>query len=386
MSRDPVSRTPATFTQVDFEAFSPPAQMRRPDGRARFAFVTFLMLNDNYLPGALVLADALRRQETGADLVCLVTEEISPAARTALGTLFDAVVAVPHFYVPHARRQERQDRPYFFTRLNSLRLGADGDLGLDYEKVAVIDADVLPLRQYSHLFGLSSPAGVLNERKSHVLESTEAGAYRVPESALVSGKWGWHQIYDGVCPHGGSVPSDITDRVQLDPSNMGMNGSLFVFCPSRAELEDIRRDVERPEVRRLVGDLFDWPDMQYLTMRWSGHWHSIDVRFSGLNGYPDLSVLCGTHFAGFKPWYFHRAKAMARYTRYPDFQCWFRQFLKMMEEHPQLAAMGKLTRLRAQIEESCVGVGSKVRPRSSAAGDGCPARGHCQGVRRSRRP
>ena len=42
-----------------------------------YAFVTFLMLNDSYLPGALMLAYALRKQKTNADLVCLVTGEIT---------------------------------------------------------------------------------------------------------------------------------------------------------------------------------------------------------------------------------------------------------------------------------------------------------------------
>jgi len=41
------------------------------------AFVTFLMLNDSYLPGALMLAYGLRKQETEVDLVCLITEEIT---------------------------------------------------------------------------------------------------------------------------------------------------------------------------------------------------------------------------------------------------------------------------------------------------------------------
>jgi len=51
------------------------------------AFVTFLMLNDSYLPGALMLAYGLRKQETEVDLVCLITEEITHDARYALKIL-----------------------------------------------------------------------------------------------------------------------------------------------------------------------------------------------------------------------------------------------------------------------------------------------------------
>ena len=70
------------------------------------------------------------------------------------------------------------------------------------------------------------------------------------------------------------------------------------------------------------------------------------ARFSGLNGYPHVSVLFSTHFAGFKPWYFNRAKAMARYARHADFQLWFKMYLELVEKHPTLLEMGKLRNVK----------------------------------------
>ncbi len=341
--------TPSHPTTL-WDAFDVPEIERAENGEGqKVAFVTFVMLNDNYVPGALTLGHSLRQQQTAAALVCLVSEGVSSNARKALETVFDLVVEVELFYVPHSRRQERQDRPYFFTRINALRLGSDGDLGCCFEKLVIIDADVLPLRRYDHLFQLTPPAGILNESKDHVIESDESGGYTQTGAARTTGKWVWHRLYDPICPHGQLIPKEITDRVRNDPKNMGLNGSLFVLEPSMREFEEIQRDVRTPEVERLVGDLFDWPDMQYLTMRWSGKWRNIDIRFSGLNGYPDLEVLCGTHFAGFKPWYFHRQKAMARYCRYPDFQRWFLQFEEMIRQHPGLLEFGKLRRLHESI-------------------------------------
>ena len=131
---------------------------------------------------------------------------------------------------------------------------------------------------------------------------------------------------------------------------MGINGSLFVFEPSLAELNEIRADLQRPEIQSLVGDLFDWPDMQYLTMRWSGKWNNIDLRFSGFNGYPGLEYLFGLHFAGFKPWYFNRAKAMSRYIRHADFCLWFEIYTEMVQHYcPNLTEMPKLKRILDQI-------------------------------------
>ena len=328
-----------------------PNRMNGPNGKPRFAYVTFVMLNDNYLPGALVAGSSLRKQSTQAELVCLVTDGVSPPARLALESLFDHVPKVEPIFVPHKRRQQRQDRPYFFTRIQSLRLGTDGDLGYGFEKIAVIDADLLPLRYCDHLFCLPAPAGVLNETKSHLIQSNEGGKYEVTDEMLETGKWKWHRKYDSICPHGFSVPSEITDRVARDPANMGMNGALFVLKPSSGEYEKILCDVQRPEIQRLVGGAFDWPDMQYLTMRWSGKWTNIDARFSGMNGFPHPSLLFATHFAGFKPWYIHRINAMKRYARFPDFQLWFEVYVELVEENPKLLEIGKLRRLAVSISD-----------------------------------
>ncbi len=333
------------------DLYPPPEQMADPQGRARFAFVTFLMLNDSYLPGALLLAYALRRQRTRADLVCLVTPEITAGARGALAHLFDHVVDVPQIYVPHKRRQERQDRPYWFTRLNALRLGADGDLALGYQKVVVLDADVLPLRCYDHLFRLDAPAGIINEDKYHFIEVNPDGSYLIPPDAVQTGVWNWHRIYGDVCPHGQPIPREITDRVEHDPTNLGIHGALFIFEPAMDEFLDIQADLERSKVRDQVGDLYNWPDMQYLTLRWSGRWTNVDLRFAAFNGYPALSVLFGTHFAGLKPWQFRRAQAMARWGRYDDFQLWFREYTAMVgHDYPALQKFKRLKQLLDDIE------------------------------------
>jgi glycogenin glucosyltransferase len=328
-----------------------PVRIKRVKGASSHAYVTFLMLNDNYLPGALTLAYALRKQRTGADLVCLVTPEISPDARRALGLLYDRVIDVDPIFVPHKRRQQRQDRPYMFTRLNALRLGPDGDLGTAYTKIVLADADVLPLRNYDSLFELDVPAGIINEDKSHFVEVGPDGQYVVPPEVEESGTWKWHRIYGDVCPHGTKIPAEITDRVLHDFDNLGINGSLFVLRPSMDEFKRIQADIQLPSVRRMVGDLWDWPEMQYLTARWSGEWTSIDVRYSGLNGYPSLSVLYGTHFAGLKPWHVYK-KSIDCFARYDDYQRWYRAYIELVTQaYPALRQIGRLEWLLGEVQE-----------------------------------
>ena len=327
-----------------------PDAVKRADGRARFAYVTFVMMNDSYVPGALLLAYGLRRQWTEADLVCLVTPEVTADARDALAVLYDHVVEVETVCVPHKRSHQRRDRPFWFTRQNALRLGADGDLGLSYEKIVVLDADVLPMKWFDHLFTLDAPSGVLNGSKEHCIEEDEQGQYIVPQNLHVGTEWKWHRLY-AACPHGQAIPREITDRVAADPgNNTGISGSLYVWEPSMREFLDICEAIAKPPVVEYVTDLFDYPDMQYMTMRYSGSWKSIDLRFIGFKGYPGLKALFGTHYAGFKPWYFKQPQLLKRYSQYEDFAYWYREYLAMVwVDYPDLRKIKRLARLDEEI-------------------------------------
>jgi glycogenin glucosyltransferase len=354
----PLERFIAKTSPSINEQFPPPPNMRRRDGSARFAYVTFLLANlsHNFVASALLLAYALRKQHTQADIVCIVNEGLPREALAALESVFDYVVQVPTVFFPHKRRHERPDRPFLFTRFHALRLGRDGDLGFDYEKLVILDADVLPLRHYDHLFTLDTPAGIINECKGHMMDYDAQGRYRIPASVEQDSTWKWHRIYGDICPHGQPIPREITDRVGEDVSNMGIIGALYVLRPCQREFESMLDEITHcPRIKRLVGDLFDWPDMQYLTLRWSGKWTNVDVRFCSLGGYPRLSALFGTHYAGLKPWAFNQPKALARYSRHEDFRLWYSLFVEMMtQSYPSLQRVPSLCRLLQKIRQTSV--------------------------------
>ena len=110
----------------------------------QYAYATFLMGGDGYLPGALVLAYALR-QQTKFDLICQVTQDVSIKAQDALGLVYDNVLLVEELRIKSSVATGRSDRNFLMTRLEALRLGKGGGLGLAYDKVILLDADVLPL-------------------------------------------------------------------------------------------------------------------------------------------------------------------------------------------------------------------------------------------------
>jgi len=311
------------------------------------AYVTFIIRNDSYLPGALVFAYALKLQQTQHDLICIVSDQVSKQAQDALRQLYDDVLVIDEVFVPHKRRQERQDRPYLFSRFNAFRLGPDGDLNKAYQKIVLADCDVLPLRDFDTLFRVETPAGIINEKKEYCMQY-ENGEYIIPDSVYDDGTWNWHQIYADV-PHGTLIPKEITDRIVHDKANMGVNASIYVLKPSQKMYESIIDDVLDKNVTQEIS-LYNWPEMQYITTKLSGEWHNVDLRYSSFNGYPIIDVLYGIHFAGLKPWNINN-KSVRSFAKFDDYKMWHHTFLRMMNEYRSLQDVGKLRRLREFVLE-----------------------------------
>lgn len=303
--------------------------------KENYAYVTFMMRNDSFLPGALVAAYRLRKMETEYDLICMVTKEISNRAIGALKLLYDKVIVIDELFVSHHMSEGRQDRPYLFTRFQALRLGPDGDLDQKYDKIVLMDADIMPLANYDDLFLLEAPAGIINEKKENCIDR---------HCDTQKDKWIWHEIYEGICAHGSIIPKYITDRVVNDVSNMGVNACLWVLKPDFNDYIEIMKCLLEMSIRREINQ-YQWPEMQVATIFWSGKWHNIDLRYCSFNGHPNLNCLYGTHFAGLKPWNEHDLRSVYHYYKYDDYKMWFSEYVEMTYKYPGLKKIPKLNSL-----------------------------------------
>jgi len=312
----------------------------------KHAYVTFIIRNDSFLPGALVFAYALRKQETTKDLICIVSDNISKSSIDALKVLYDDVIVLDEIFVPHKDRHERQDRPFLFTRFNAFRLGKDGDLNKQYEKILIADADLLPLKRYDDLFDIEAPAGVINEKKEYCMEY-ENGEYIIPDSVYVDGTWKWHRVYEKY-PMGTNIPASITDRIHKDKQNMGVNAALYLFEPSMTLFNDVLNDVQNEKTLKEIST-YPWPEMQYITVKLSGKWHNMDLKYSSFNGYPILDVLRGIHFAGLKPWQI-KHRSVKHFAKYEDYKLWYATFKHMAYEYQVLQKNTKVKKLLRFIE------------------------------------
>lgn len=311
------------------------------------AYVTFIIRNDSFLPGALVFGYALRLQKTKHDLVCIVSENVSRNAKNTLRLIYDDVITIPEVYVPHDRRHERQDRPFLFSRFNAFRLGVDGDLGKGYERIIIADCDILPLHNYDSLFDLPTPSGIINEKKEYCVEYTD-GVYIKPDSVYKDGTWVWHQIYKDI-PHGAKIPLEITERIKTDKTNLGVHSSLCLYEPTMEFFNSIMDDLENKEIQNEIST-YNWPEMQYMSNKLSGEWYNMDLRYSSFNGYPEIDVLYGTHFAGLKPWSI-KNKSIKVFGRFDDYKLWYHTFVKMCEDVEGMMVNNKVRKLYTFIKE-----------------------------------
>ncbi|MCL2420643.1 MAG: hypothetical protein FWD03_02190 [Defluviitaleaceae bacterium] len=297
-----------------------------------YAYVTFLMRGDGYLPGALVLAYALKMQ-TKYDCICLITEDVSHKVRYALNLIYDKVILVNELRIKSSVSTGRSDRNVLLTKFEALQLGTGGNLGQQYDKIILLDADILPLGGYDDLFLLPTPAGIVMEKKKECYSGAIA----------MSNKWSWHSQYENICRHGERIPKEITDRVGYDLSNMGINAGLWVLTPSQLEYRNIVTMLDTPEISALTKQ-FPWPEMQLATLLWSGNWTNIDIRYCSIGGYPRLDVLYGIHFAGLKPWQIKNRSAK-HYAKYPDFILWQQFYMTLYWSLPDLHGYPALKRL-----------------------------------------
>lgn len=299
---------PRVFTRV-------PADL----GPDRYAYASLLMGGDTYLPGYLVVGAALRwHVHTPATLVCLVDDSISPEARDMLGRLYDRVVLVPRLrahdsgYPSELLSDAYRD---VYTKLHVF----DAEL-FPYRRVVFVDADLLPLRCFDHLFTLATPAAVI-------------------ESVDPTSQFAYFRHMHGI-RHGEPVPPAILDVTSDDDITGGINAGLLVVEPDRACFEDMGARLQRPMPEWGPGhrELYDrgirygFPEQHFLQVEFREGWTAIDPRFNSMR--TDVPHSFGVHWTiGRKPW-----ENLGNPARSVSLALWSMAWETLRLHHPDMCA------------------------------------------------
>ncbi len=256
--------------------------------RERYAHVSLLMAGDAYLPGCLVVGAALRwHLQSRASLVCLVDDSVSKEARAMLDAVYDRVLVVSRLrahedsYPSDLLSDAYRD---VYTKLHIF----DAAL-LPYERVTFIDADLLPLRCFDHLFTVPAPAAVI-------------------ESVHPTSQYAYVQHMHGV-RHGEPVPPAILEVMSNDDIAGGINAGLLVVQPERARFLDMVERIRRPmpdwgPTHRALyeqGIRYGFPEQHFLQIELQRSWIALDPRFNSMR--IDIPHSFGVHWTiGRKPW------------------------------------------------------------------------------------
>ncbi|CAI5474558.1 unnamed protein product [Closterium sp. Yama58-4] len=130
------SRTPQGTTRAA-------AQLAAPRGAPRVAYASVLHTTEDYVCGAIVLARSLKKSGTKADLVLLVSREISRKSRRGLKKAGWRLKEIERIRNPHAVPQTYNEWNYSKLRLWQLE---------EYDKVIFVDSDILVLKNLDFLF------------------------------------------------------------------------------------------------------------------------------------------------------------------------------------------------------------------------------------------
>ena len=308
-----------------------PNDMINLDGTKNYAYVTLVMIGDKYIAGAIVLAESIRKIGSMADLVVLVTNDVSIEGKEILKKFYDHVIDVDYINVENWRTKVQKHRPYLdlvFTKFHVFNL-------IQYKKILLIDADAIILKHPDHIFTLKTPAGVYLPNKDEIISYNEKGEY------VYDKKIEWYNKYCSCCSHGKLIPKSITDKIEEGlsknkNSNSGISGGLILLEPNKKEYNMILQDIRSSKTLNIIKNKLIWPEQQYLGMRYSGFWTSIEPIFLGLQGFPHWSVLFGLQFAGEKPFILQSKFPIEERVKYEDFQLWFKFYRDIQNRYPEL--------------------------------------------------
>jgi hypothetical protein len=245
-----------------------PIQLLVDNSGKRRAFATLLMMGDDFLPGIVLLGYRLRELCPDVDRVCMVTDDVSTNARGAIEAIYTKIVYVPYIFASKSALSAQQDarkRTYAnsFTKFHALALE-------DYDIVAFLDADVLPVRGMKHLFDVPTPAA-LYWGCAHPWTSERQQ----------------RDYVDRICKrklrHGAKVDWEFqsSERAACKKEKRvyyGMETSIFVCSPDRAQFDKLLRLMKNIERARKQLFLLKG-DSTLLGYFWAKELHMLDPRF-----------------------------------------------------------------------------------------------------------
>ena len=272
-------------------------------GTKKFAYLTLVMKGEEYVSGALVLAQSLRKSGTQYNIDCMVTADVGEKAIEHLQIYFNNVHVFNYYEADVIPLRSRKAQGFYGPWMSSSLTWYKCLTLTQYEKVFLLDSDVAVLRCMDNIFDLPTPAGCFHSfwKPSEYYNRLRHG------DKVDSGK-----IIEALNDEGGSVvcignglllsPADglFDEFVECMETFKASNGGNLGFRHSLSGINEQMIAYFYVE----IGKTWTQIGTQYQVIPWH--------RVPGSKESPYLF-----HYFNLKPWRMHLAE-------YVDLQVWWR--------------------------------------------------------------
>lgn len=264
------------------------------------AYVALLYKTSIYFLGALILASSLKKTKTKADIV-LMYHDVSPEQLNVLKLYYDKLIKVDYIFAPNLIENVDQSRfKEVFTKFHCFEL-------TQYEKILMIDIDMLVMKNMDLLYKLPAPAAF---------------------------KRGYKEFKNGT-----KIP--LSEFERNDEMISGINAGLMLLEPSKKTFKEIMKDIKHPPKNyKPARD----PEQAFISWFYRSDWHHIhhffNYQFTLSHVFPhkyklsDIPKIYNIHYSSpTKPWNFIRdPESLNRNPYKVYYQLWIDEYERVKKE------------------------------------------------------
>jgi len=226
----------------------------KPEARRKYAYVITLWGSSaDYLIGAMVLGHSLRKTGSPHDLVCLHTDDVPHGFLKLLSGIWDCQL-MEHVSACTDKLSFQDDQPHRFDKVfTKLRV-----LGLtQYEKVLMMDIDLVVLSNIDNLFQLQAPAALRRGMND--------GRWQLNSGDPIDGK----PFFSG---------RDASNAKWSWGQGTGINAGVMLLQPDEDVLANMLLEINEPNHPSHARG--NGPEQDYLSRYWADSWSYIGVEYN----------------------------------------------------------------------------------------------------------
>ena len=277
----------------------------------KYAYVWLLMKGDSYTPGIFTSAYSVLRTKPNADLVVMVTDDVSKKSRKNLlkivTHLYDINYLTYDMAPMYTKKQEN-----IYRNWKSVMATKWQSLALPYKKILFIDGDTIVTKNLDHLFDCKAPGAPFNH--SFVKPLGYINSYTNGKKDTI-----------GYLDHGEIIkPMEIKNMLKKE--GMLLTANTVLLEPNINDYKKYKKMVEKKQPYGVKNKCFSAPDEQsiaeYYALEKKMPWTNFHQRYNYIGwkkGFlPKNMIPLNIHyFNEEKPW-------KMKWNKWPDVISWYK--------------------------------------------------------------